>query len=81
MIPGKIRSVSGVATPLPFGSGLHPDGAGFKVEPVATSASGDYPGRWQEIHAGSFAIIDGRAPFDDLTSFTLQAMIWPTSPI
>ena len=33
---------------------LHPEGAGFKEEVIETAANGDYPGRKQVIHAGSF---------------------------
>ena len=36
----------------------HPRGAGFKEEFIATTANGDYPGRRQDIHPGSFAIVD-----------------------
>ena len=58
----------------------HPDGSGTREEIIDTAVSGDYDGRWQETYAGSFAVIDNRAPFDALESFTLQAMIWPTTP-
>ena len=58
----------------------HPRGAGFKEEVIATTANGDYPGRRQDIHPGSFAIVadDPRLAVD---SFSLQAMIWPTTPL
>ncbi|MEX2650037.1 MAG: N,N-dimethylformamidase beta subunit family domain-containing protein, partial [Alphaproteobacteria bacterium] len=56
----------------------HPDGCGF-IERVVPSVLGTtHRGRRQIIHAGSFATIDDPAPFAALTSFTLQAMIWPT---
>ena len=57
-----------------------PNGSGTKEEVVETAVSGDYDGRWQETYAGSYAVIDEAAPFDVLESFTLQAMIWPTTP-
>ena len=58
----------------------HPRGAGFKEEVIATTANGDYPGRRQDIHPGSFAIVadDPRLAVD---SFSLQAMMWPTTPL
>jgi len=58
----------------------HPRGAGFKEELIATTVNGDYPGRRQDIHPGSFAIVadDPRLAVD---SFSLQAMIWPTTPL
>ncbi len=60
---------------------LHPEGAGFIETAFETRADGEYVGREQKIHAGSHAVIDDRMPLDSLTSFTLQAMIWPTMPM
>lgn len=57
-----------------------PTGSGTKEEVIETAVSGDYDGRWQETYAGSYAVIDDAAPFDALESFTLQAMVWPTTP-
>ena len=59
---------------------LHPGGSGFIERLVETPVGGDYPGRDQPIDAGSYAVIDAAAPFAALESFTLQAMIWPTTP-
>ncbi len=59
---------------------LHPGGSGFIERLVETPVGGDYPGRDQPIDAGSYAVIDDAAPFAALESFTLQAMIWPTTP-
>lgn len=58
----------------------HPGGSGTKEEVIETALGGDYDGRWQETYAGSYAVINDTAPFDALESFTLQAMIWPTTP-
>jgi N,N-dimethylformamidase len=58
---------------------LHPDGAGFKEEAIGTAVDGDYPGRRQVAHAGSFVHVPADARFD-LSSFTLQAFVWPTTP-
>jgi N,N-dimethylformamidase beta subunit-like, C-terminal len=58
---------------------LHPAGAGFKEKVIETAASGDYPGRRQVIHAGSFVHVPADPAFD-LSGFTLQAFIWPTTP-
>ena len=46
----------------------HPGGSGTREEVIDTAVSDDYDGRWQETYAGSFAVIDNRAPFD--------AMVW-----
>ena len=59
---------------------LHPRGLGLIEHPVATSITGRYAGRYQPIHAGSYAIIEAQDGLDRLGDFTLQAMIWPTSP-
>ena len=53
---------------------------GYRDEPVESPVDGEYPGRRQIIHAGSY-VVAPRAPLpDDPHSFTLQAMIWPTTP-
>jgi N,N-dimethylformamidase len=56
-----------------------PDGPGFKEEIVASEVAGCYPGREQEVHAGSYLIVDDPSAFA-LSSFTLQAWIAPTAP-
>ena len=58
----------------------HPDGPGYKDEPVKTDVDGSYPGRRQEIFAGSYVLIPDNPHFSNLGSFTVQAMIWPTTP-
>jgi len=59
---------------------MNPDGPGYREKPVRTPASGKYPGRKQVIHAGSFIEVPASPLLNDLQSFTLQAMIWPTTP-
>ena len=58
---------------------LHPEGAGLIEEPVASPIEGFHPGRRQEIHAGSYALLEDGGGFA-LESFSLQATIWPTKP-
>ncbi|MCE2520909.1 MAG: N,N-dimethylformamidase [Alphaproteobacteria bacterium] len=58
----------------------HPEGAGFKETVMEPVAAGEFAGRQQAIHAGSHGVIGRDAPFAALSSFTLQAMIWPTTP-
>jgi N,N-dimethylformamidase len=58
----------------------HPDGPGFKDQAVATAIDGTYPGRKQEVHSGSHVIVPNNPHFEALKSFTVQAMIWPTTP-
>ncbi len=57
-----------------------PSGPGFKERVVRTPASRRHKGRRQVIHAGSYAIVDSRPLLESLASFTVQAMIWPTTP-
>ena len=56
----------------------NPKGPGYKDEPVKTDIDGSYPGRKQEILAGSYVVVPESPHLADLGSFTVQAMIWPT---
>ncbi len=58
----------------------NPDGPGFKARPVGTGADGTYPGRKQEIHAGSYVLVPDHPALASLESFTIAAMVWPASP-
>ena len=58
----------------------NPIGPGFKEKVVKTPVSRTYKGRKQVINAGSYAVIPGHPVLDALESFTVQAMIWPTTP-
>ena len=58
----------------------NPDGPGFKEEAPDTSISGRYDGRKQAAYCGSYAIVADSTAFAHLTSFTVQAWIFPTTP-
>jgi len=64
----------------------NPAGPGVKERRVRTAADGVYPGRRQTIESGSYAVVTGpdgeagRSVLDNLKSFSVQAMIWPTTP-
>ncbi|HTY55734.1 MAG TPA: hypothetical protein VMB26_11060, partial [Candidatus Binataceae bacterium] len=58
----------------------NPAGPGFKEQVVKTTAAGKYPGRKQEIDAGSYGLVADNAVLQNLESFALQAMVWPTTP-
>ena len=58
----------------------NPKGPGFKEELIETSVSKRYEGRRQAIHAGSYAIVQSNSVLERLESFSVQAMIWPTTP-
>jgi N,N-dimethylformamidase len=57
-----------------------PEGPGYKEEAIKTAIDGTYNGRKQEIHAGSYAVVPAHRALDRLGSFSVQAMIWPTTP-
>lgn len=57
----------------------NPDGPGFREELIHTAVSNMYPGKNQPILAGSYILV----PHNDLlnlSSFTLCAYIYPTTP-
>ncbi len=58
----------------------NPTGPGFKEILVKIPANRRYEGCRQTIHAGSCVRIDDAAVLDGLESFTLQVMVWPTTP-
>ncbi len=60
--------------------GPNPMGSGLEYEPVATSVSGRYEGRTQELRRGSFVVVPEAAALDTSEGFTLQAWILPTTP-
>ena len=57
----------------------NPDGPGYKEEEIDAPFDGSYTGRNQKIHGGSYVIV----PHDErmsVSSFTIQAFIFPTTP-
>ena len=58
----------------------NPGGPGYKERAIESAVDGTYEGRKQHIHAGSYAVIRNHRAFDRLSSFSIQAMIWPTTP-
>lgn len=57
-----------------------PDGPGLKLTPVPCPIDGTYGGRRQELLAGSYVVIEDNPCFAGLGSFSVQAMVWPTTP-
>ena len=47
---------------------------------MPSGIAGNYPGRRQEIAAGSYAVVPDCPALHGLTGFSLAAMIWPTTP-
>ena len=58
----------------------NPEGPGYKDEPVKSKADGHYDGRKQETLIGGYDIVPPSPHLAGLRSFTVQAMIWPTTP-
>jgi N,N-dimethylformamidase len=58
----------------------NPAGPGIKEKVVRTPVNKTYKGRKQTIETGSYVIIPGSPLLDNLESFSVQAMIWPTTP-
>jgi N,N-dimethylformamidase len=50
----------------------------FKEQALEASFDGSYPGRLQRTHLGSYVEIIPTAGLDRLSSFTVQAMVYPT---
>lgn len=59
---------------------LNPEGAGFREEVVPSGIAGNYPGRHQNIAAGSYAVVPDVPALHGLAGFAVTAMIWPTTP-
>jgi N,N-dimethylformamidase len=52
----------------------------FRAERVETPVNRSHPGRRQAIPIGSFGVVDAHPAIGGLTSFTLQAYVWATTP-
>lgn len=57
-----------------------PESPGFKVNKIDVPINKNYPGKKQEINMGSFIKFDNNEVFNQLESFSLQTMIYPTLP-
>ncbi|HXG19460.1 MAG TPA: N,N-dimethylformamidase beta subunit family domain-containing protein, partial [Methylomirabilota bacterium] len=58
----------------------NPAGPGVKEKTVRTPVTGTHKGRKQIIEAGSYITIATSPILERLESFSVQAMIWPTTP-
>ena len=57
-----------------------PAGPGYKERQVPSAIDGHYPGRPKPIHSGSYVHIPAHPVLDALTSFTVTAWLYPTTP-
>lgn len=60
---------------------LNPEGPGFQETVIDTPASGTYPTREQPCRSGSAVRVPPSPVLDALSSFTVQATIWPTTTV
>ena len=56
----------------------NPKGPGFKEE--FKESLGEYSGRRQNLHLGSYILIPNSSILEKMNKFTLQAWIYPTTP-
>ena len=57
-----------------------PGGPGYKEHLIDTPVSGAYRARRQDIQAGSYVMVADGPALAAIESFSIQAMIWPTTP-
>jgi len=57
-----------------------PEGPGYKERAAKAAFEGEYKARKQSIYAGSHVIVPSSKLFDGLSSFSVQAFAWPTTP-
>ncbi|MGR9090184.1 MAG: N,N-dimethylformamidase beta subunit family domain-containing protein [Gammaproteobacteria bacterium] len=58
----------------------NPDGPGYKEEEIATDLDGMHQGEHQPLHSGSYIVVP-HAREMNVASFTLCALIYPTTPV
>ncbi|MCD6033255.1 MAG: subunit beta of N,N-dimethylformamidase, partial [Thermomicrobiales bacterium] len=58
----------------------NPAGPGYKDRPVAAAIEGEYEGRVQVYHPGSFAVAPDAASLQPGEGLTLSAWLYPTTP-
>src|SRR5262245_4899588 len=57
----------------------NPEGPGVKEVAFNTAIDGHYVGHKQKIHAGSYAEVPDSSALRGIRSFTVQAVVWPTT--
>ena len=58
----------------------NPDGIGILEEELPASFAGSYPSRFQPVYLGSYARVKHRDVFSCVSSFTIVATVYPTTP-
>ena len=57
-----------------------PAGPGYKEREVPSAINGEYPGRSKPIHSGSYVYVPSHPELEALSSFTVTAWVFPTTP-
>ena len=57
-----------------------PAGPGYKEREVPSAINGEYPGRSKPIHSGSYVHVPSHPELEALSSFTVTAWVFPTTP-
>lgn len=57
-----------------------PDHGIYREEEIPAPFGGEYPGRTQTMAVGSYVIVPGHEALRSLSSFTVQAWVFPTTP-
>ena len=57
----------------------NPRGPGLVEKAISATCNGEYDGRPQVIHSGSYGYVEDKPHFH-LSSFTMQCWVWPTTP-
>jgi N,N-dimethylformamidase len=58
----------------------NPEGPGYQDELIPCEPGGPFKARYQPLRAGSYAVVDDPAALYALRSYTIAALIWPTTP-
>ena len=59
----------------------NPKGPGIKEEAITASIAGNYPGRNQPIHQGSYGFVEANRDLAAGGGLTFVATIWPTTTL
>jgi N,N-dimethylformamidase len=57
----------------------NPNGPGYRADRTAVDLGGPFPARRQPIRPGSYGIVQPRRLPEDLESFSLTLLVWPTT--
>ena len=57
-----------------------PQATAFRYEAVDSPVNGEYTARRQALYPGSYGIVAPHHRVEQLTSFTVQTYVWPTTP-